>query len=84
MKDCVLIVKPVAGSYGARIMNYDVENKELSRFLSNFDVWGNRNLNPSTDGAVCFEASPEDYEFLCSSTFAKAVERFSAYVSVED
>lgn len=84
MKSEVLIVKPVVGSYGARIMNYDVENKELSRFLSNFDVWGNRNLNPSTDGAVCFEASPEDYEFLCSSTFAKAVERLNAYVVLED
>lgn len=83
MKNHVLIVKPAAG-YGARIMNYDVENKELSRFLSNFDVWGNRNLNPSTDGAVCFEASTEDYEFLCSSTFAKAVERLSAYVVLED
>ena len=83
MKSGVLIVKPVVGSYGARIMNYDVENKELSRFLSNFDVWGNRNLNPSTDGAVCFEASAEDYGFLCSSTFAKAVERLSAYVVLE-
>ena len=83
MKNYVLIVKPVAG-YGARIMNYDAENKELSRFLSNFDVWGNRNLNPSTDGAVCFEASPEDYDFLCSSTFARAVERLSSYVIVED
>lgn len=82
MKNYVLIVKPVAG-YGARIMNYDVENKELSRFLSNFDVWGNRNLNTSTDGAVCFEASPDDYEFLCSSAFAKAVERLSAYVVLE-
>ena len=83
MKTYVLIVKPVAG-YGVRIMNYDAENKDLSRFLSNFDVWGNRNLNPSTDGAVCFEASPEDYDFLCSSAFAKAVERLSSYVIVED
>lgn len=39
MKNYVLIVKPVSGIYGARIMNYDVENKELSRFLSDFDVW---------------------------------------------
>ena len=84
MKTYVLIVKPVVGSYGARIMNYDAENKELSRFLSNFDVWGNRNLTSSTDGAVCFEASAEDYDFLCSSTFAKAVERLSSYVIVED
>lgn len=84
MKNHVLIVKPVVGSYGARIMNYDAENKELSRFLSNFDVWGNRNLTPSTDGAVCFEASPDDYEFLCSNTFANAVARLSSYVIVED
>lgn len=84
MKNYVLIVKPVVGSYGARIMNYDVENKELSRFLSNFDVWGNKNIHPSTDDAVCFEASAEDYDFLCSSTFAKAVERLGSYVIVED
>lgn len=84
MKNYVLIVKPVVGSYGAKIMNYDAENKDLSRFLSNFDVWGNRNLNPSTDDAVCFEASDEDYDFLCSNTFANAVERLSSYVIVED
>lgn len=83
-KAYVLIVRPVAGSYGARIMNYDAENKELSRFLSNFDVWGNKNLNPSTDGAVYFEASIEDYDFLCSSTFANAVKRLGSYVIVED
>lgn len=84
MKKYVLIVKYIAGSYGVRIMNYDAENKELSRFLSNFDMWGNRSLNPSTDGAVCFEASAEDYDFLCSDTFAKAVLRLGSYVIVRD
>ena len=83
MKNYVLIVKPVSGIYGARIMNYDVQNKELSRFLSDFDVWGNRNLNPSTDGAVCFEADDEDYDFLCSNTFAKAVWRLGSHIVVE-